>query len=208
MNMRRTLACGAAAAGITCLIAAGWIHMKAFAAQQLIEAAWQRARDGADGARPWSWADTTPIARLTINGQSFFVLEGASGRNLAFGPAHDAASVLPGEVGNSLIEAHRDTHFEVLSKVRLGDRVRVERVDGRAYEFIVTDRRVADSRKQRIALEAHSPRLTLVTCYPFDAIQPGGPLRFVVTADFIAGAGNSPPQRVAQAAASTSTRTR
>ena len=202
MNLRRTLACGAAAAGITCLIAAGWIHMKAYAAQQLIEAAWDRARAGADSARPWSWADTTPVARLTINGESFFVLEGASGRNLAFGPAHDAASVLPGDVGNSLIEAHRDTHFKVLRKVRMGDRVRVERVDGRAFEFIVTDRRVADSRKQRIALDAQAPRLTLVTCYPFDAIEPGGPLRFVVTADFIAGAGNSPPQLVARAAAS------
>jgi sortase A len=80
--------------------------------------------------------------------------------------------------------------------------VRVERVDGRAFEFIVTDRRVADSRKQRIALDSQTPRLTLVTCYPFDAIEPGGPLRFVVTADFIAGAGNSPPQLVAHAAAS------
>jgi hypothetical protein len=46
-----------------------------------------------------------------------------------------------------------------------------------------------------------APRLTLVTCYPFDAIQPGGPLRFVVTANLIAGAGISPPQRVARAAA-------
>jgi sortase (surface protein transpeptidase) len=27
------------------------------------------------------------------------------------------------------------------------------------------------------------PRLTLVTCYPFDAIEPGGPLRYVVTAE-------------------------
>jgi sortase A len=27
-----------------------------------------------------------------------------------------------------------------------------------------------------------APMLTLVTCYPFDAIVPGGPLRYVVTA--------------------------
>jgi sortase A len=26
------------------------------------------------------------------------------------------------------------------------------------------------------------PTLTLVTCYPFDAIVPGGPLRYAVTA--------------------------
>jgi sortase A len=60
---------------------------------------------------------------------------------------------------------------------------------------------VVDSRRKRIALFADAPRLTLVTCYPFDAIQPGGPLRFVVTADLIAGAGITPPQQVARAAA-------
>ena len=27
------------------------------------------------------------------------------------------------------------------------------------------------------------PTLTLVTCYPFDAINPGGPLRYVVVAE-------------------------
>ena len=27
-----------------------------------------------------------------------------------------------------------------------------------------------------------APMLTLVTCYPFDAVVPGGPLRYVVTA--------------------------
>ena len=34
-----------------------------------------------------------------------------------------------------------------------------------------------------VALDAAQPRLTLVTCYPFDAVVPGGPLRLVVTAD-------------------------
>lgn len=201
MNAKRTLACAAAAAGITCLIAAGWMQTKA-SAEDPIEAAWQRARDASDAERPLPWSDTTPVARLTVGNESFFVLDGASERNLDFGPAHDPASAVPGDVGNSVIDAHRDTHFKALRNVRMGDRIRVERVDGRVAEFIVTNRRVVDTRRQRIELDAHAPRLTLVTGYPFDAIEPGGPLRFVVTADFIAGAGNSPPQRVAQAAAS------
>jgi sortase A len=167
----------------------------------LIDAAWQRNRAGTATARPWPWADTTPVARLTVNGESFIVLEGASGRNLAFGPTHDAASVMPGDRGNSVIAAHRDTHFRALRGVLMGDRVRVERVDGQLAEFIVTNVRVADSRRERITLGANTPRLTLVTCYPFDAIQPGGPLRFVVTADLIAGAGIPPPPPVARAAA-------
>jgi sortase A len=129
------------------------------------------------------------------------VLEGSSGRNLAFGPSHDASSVLPGEPGNSVISAHRDTHFRELEHVRIGDRIRVERADGRTFVFSVTDASVVDSRTMRIALAGDAPRLTLVTCYPFDAIRPGGPLRFVVTAYSTAGAGHTPPQRVARAAA-------
>jgi sortase A len=190
------------AIGLACITAGCWIHVKAFAAQALINAAWDRTQRGAAQARPWPWADTTPVARLTFHDwKPLVVLEGSSGRNLAFAPSHDAASVLPGDAGNSVISAHRDTHFRELEHARIGDRIQVERPDGRRFVFSVTDVRVVDSRTTRIALDGDEPRLTLVTCYPFDAIRPGGPLRFVVTANWIAGAGYAPPQRVARAAA-------
>jgi sortase A len=188
--------------GIACVAGACWIHIKAMAAQVLINAAWDRTREGAQQSRPWPWADTKPIARITFHDwKTLVVLEGSSGRNLAFAPSHDAASVLPGETGNSVISAHRDTHFRELEHARRGDGIRVERADGSVFLFSVTNVRVVDSRKTRVALESDTPRLTLVTCYPFDAIQPGGPLRFVVTADLSAGAGYTPPRRVARAAA-------
>jgi sortase A len=212
------VAAGLAVVGVICLLQAAWIEVKAYAAQALIEAAWERNEHGATDAKPWPWADTTPVARLTVlerdprsvaipakyaipRGESLIVLEGASGRNLAFGPTHDAASVLPGEIGNSVISAHRDTHFRILETLSVGDRVRIQRTDRKVSYFAVTDIRVVDSRTTRIALDADRPRLTLVTCYPFDAIRPGGPLRFVVTAELIAGAGDqSPPPTVAHAA--------
>ena len=172
--------------GIGCIVGGCWIHLKAFAAQALINAAWDRAKSGEKDARPWPWADTTPIARLTFHDwKTLVVLEGSSGRNLAFAPSHDAASVLPGEIGNSIISAHRDTHFRELEHARLGDGIRVERADGKTVLFTVTDVRVVDSRQARLMLEGDEPRLTLVTCYPFDAIRPGGPLRFVVTAEAV-----------------------
>jgi sortase A len=174
-------------AGITCVSAAAWIHLKAALAQILIEAAWRRELAGSIDARPWPWADTRPSARLTIRADGkaheLMILEGSSGRNLAFGPAHDPASVMPGEAGNSVIEGHRDTHFAVLRGIRLGDTVSVDTVRRRHATFVVTSIEVIDSRRARIALDAAQPRLTLVTCYPFDAIVPGGPLRLVVTAD-------------------------
>jgi sortase A len=160
----------------------------------LIAAAWARTERGAADAQPWPWADTRPVARLALAGDTLVVLEGASGRNLAFGPTHDPASVAPGDIGNSVIAGHRDTHFGVLEKMQAGDRVRVDRPDGRSVYFAVSDVRVVDSRDTRIALDADAPRLTLVTCYPFRAINPGGPMRFVVTADLIADAGITSPR--------------
>lgn len=174
-------------AGVLCLGESAWIHTKASVAQTLIGAAWRREQAGTRRAQPWPWADTRPLAQLTFgegaDAPTFTVLEGSSGRNLAFGPAHDPASVMPGEAGNSVIEGHRDTHFSVLRDIKVGDIVHVETLESRSLRFLVTDIRVVDSRHARISLHADGARLTLVTCYPFDAVAPGGPLRWIVTAD-------------------------
>jgi sortase A len=186
----------ALAIGAAFVAEAAWIHVKAKTAQLLIGAAWRREhaslRGGAPGAAaPWPWADTRPIAKLTWGEGSaaptLMVLEGSSGRNLAFGPVHDPASVVPGALGNSVIEGHRDTHFTILRDAIAGDHLSIERLDGSRTPFVVTDVRIVDSRQTRIVLNADVARLTLVTCYPFDAVNLGGPLRWVVTAEAASG---------------------
>lgn len=188
-NWGRAAAIAALVAGIICVSEAAWIHLKASLAQALIGAAWRRELAGSRRTQPWPWADTRPLARLTIReggqAQEFMVLEGSSGRNLAFGPAHDPASVMPGEAGNSVIEGHRDTHFAALRAIKPGDTLDVDTANRHHTSFIVTNVRIVDSRRARIELRADQPRLTLVTCYPLDAVVPGGPLRLVVTADLI-----------------------
>lgn len=172
------------AVGLLCCVQAGWIHAKAGLAQLLIARAWERAQDADADARPWPWADTRPVARLQLPGDvpALYVLEGSSGRNLAFGPTHDPASVRPGEPGNSVIAGHRDTHFAVLETLRVGDRLQVELPGDRVAWFVVEGLEVVDGRRWRIGLDGPAPRLTLVTCYPFDAVDPSGPLRYMVTA--------------------------
>ncbi|HUL18568.1 MAG TPA: class GN sortase [Steroidobacteraceae bacterium] len=193
MKAVRGAAVLAALAGLGCCAQAGWIHLKAQLAQVLIGRAWERREHGERDARPWPWADTQPIAKLTLPGappRELFVLEGASGRNLAFGPAHDPASVAPGERGNSVIAGHRDTAFRALQSLHVGDRLQVERA-GRRLWFEVRDVRIVDSRRTRLALSHGRPRVTLVTCYPFASLDYGGPLRWVVTADLL----DAPPRQ-------------
>ena len=90
-----------------------YIHAKAWLAQILLEQAWNKIQQGETQVKPWPWADTWPVARLQVPSLNIdlFILAGDSARNLAFGPGHNFASAQPGEVGNSIISAHRDTHF-------------------------------------------------------------------------------------------------
>ena len=182
-------ACAALAAAV--FAAALWhggqglyIHAKAMLAQVLIRGAWAETRAGGTAVKPWSWADTAPVARLIApgHGVDVIVLAGGSGRTLAFGPGHVSGTALPGAPGRSLIGGHRDTHFRFLEDLRIDDTLVIERRDGRRLRFSVVDMRVVDARRHGLILDQDEPLLTLVTCYPFDDWQPGGPLRYVVTA--------------------------
>ncbi len=164
-----------------------YIPAKAWFAQELMQRAWRRAADGELRTPPWPWADTWPVARLTAKAGDveLIVLAGDSGRTLAFGPGHLSISAAPGETGNSIIAGHRDTHFAFLKHLRVEENIRVELPDGRAHLFIVESLDVVDARRGSLVLDSDEPMLTLVTCYPFDAIDPGGPLRYVVTASMV-----------------------
>ncbi len=161
-----------------------YIPAKAWLAQELMQRAWNRVSEGEHRAVPWPWADTYPVARLTSGSRDIdlIVLAGGSGRTLAFGPGHLSASALPGERGNTIIAGHRDTHFNFLRDVEDGELLGVELPDGgrHVYEVIGVD--IVDSRRGSLLLDTDMPMLTLVTCYPFDARESGGPLRYVVTA--------------------------
>nr|MBA3775149.1 class D sortase [Betaproteobacteria bacterium] len=111
------------------------------------------------------------------------VLAGASGRTLAFGPGHLDGSALPGEPGNAILTAHRDTHFRFLQHVTVGDPIAIESPRGGRRHFRVREMRIVDQSELTFARDTRVPTLTLVTCYPFDAINPGGPLRYVVIAE-------------------------
>ena len=169
----------------------GWLHAKAALAQLLLARSWAAAVAG-QAPLPWPGADTRPVARLQFArlGIDQIVLAGDSGRTLAFGPGWAESSAPPGAVGTTVISAHRDTHFAFLRALREGDRLLLEGMRGEET-FVVSAREVVDSRTQRIAIGGDARRLLLVTCWPFDALRAGGPMRYVVTAE---PAGHATPQ--------------
>ncbi len=176
---------------VTCIAAGLWqlgqgiyIHAKARLAQYLIADAWNKTLAGQRAVKPWPWADTWPVARIiaTASGEQHYVLAGADGRAIAFGPGHMHGTPLPGTAGNSVIGGHRDTHFAFLRDLKPGNDIIVQRADGVLRRYRVSDMRVVDKSAVHVAGNTGATRLTLVTCWPFDALRAGGPQRYVVTA--------------------------
>ena len=162
-----------------------WIHGKAWLAQQLVKHAWAETLAGGHPVRPWPWADTWPVAKLTVEGidVEYYILSGATGNALAFGPGHYQGTALPGTGETSVIAGHRDTQFRFLENIAVGDLLLIENSEGKTIHYRVSDKAIFDSRLQKMDMEdANINQIKLVTCYPFNAINPGGPLRMVVTA--------------------------
>ena len=169
---------------------AGYIHAKARLAQVLLGQAWAATLEGGGPQRPWPWADTAPVARLQVPalGVDLFVLAGASGRTLAFGPGHLDGTAAPGAPGHSVVSGHRDTHFRFLQDLAPGMEIRVQNTDGRWQSYRAGEGQVIDARNARFEVASDRPALSLVTCWPFDAIEAGGPLRYLVFAEAAGGA--------------------
>ncbi len=167
------------------LVTASWIAIKASLAQQLIEQAWLSTNSQSDIRKPWPWADTWPIAKLNHKEHSYYVLAGASGNALAFGPGHLTGSALPNQQGTSIIAGHRDTHFAFLEALKVGGKLQLtsyvnDAITEQSYEIEQIE--IKDSRTDAITAGAGHHELVLVTCYPFDQLRAGGPLRYVVRA--------------------------
>ncbi len=166
-------------------IDATYMHAKAKLAQILIERSWHK---GQLGTRPWPWADTWPVAKITAPSVELeaWVLAGASGHALSFGPGMADGSVAIGEPGVTMIAGHRDTSFQPLQYLVIGDSISLENDSGQSFHYRITGISIADARYSAIATQTTDATLILVTCYPFNALTAGGPLRYVVQAKLVA----------------------
>jgi sortase A len=159
-----------------------YLLAKAQLAQYLIADAWQQTLKDGQNHKPWSWADTHPVAKLsfpTID-ETTYVLEGASGRNMAFGPSRTIKSGMPGQKISTIISAHNDSHFSFLGQIKIEDTIEIETLEG-FFSYQVKDIRIVDSSKHEIAINP-TDELILTTCYPFNALQTGGKMRYQVIA--------------------------
>jgi sortase A len=163
-----------------------YIHAKALLAQILLERAFDETVATGHPTKPWSWADTWPVARIEVKriGASAIVLSGSSGQALAFGPGHVELTPDAGERGVAVYSAHRDTHFKFLQNVAVGDEIDVTRSDGKTFRYRADSTSVVRFDASGIDPLADGYQLVLSTCWPFDALT-SGPDRYLLHATMI-----------------------
>ena len=173
-------------AGLILFGQGAYIHAKALLAQVLLERAFTATIATGRDTKPWSWADTWPVARIEVKriGASAIVLAGSSGRALAFGPGHVELTANAGERGVAVYSAHRDTHFRFLKEVKIGDEIDVTRRDGTVFRYRADSHSVVRFDQFGIDPLGSGYELVLSTCWPFEAVTPG-PDRYILHATLI-----------------------
>jgi sortase A len=163
-----------------------YIHAKALLAQILLQRAFAETIATGHLTKPWSWADTWPVARIEVKriDASAIVLAGSSGQALAFGPGHVELTPDAGERGVAVYSAHRDTHFRFLRDVAIGDEIDVTRSDGRTFRYRADATSVVRFDASGIDPLSRNYELVLSTCWPFDALT-SGPDRYLLHATLI-----------------------
>jgi sortase A len=118
-----------------------------------------------------------------------YVVEGDDSSDLRRGPGHLPGTAMPGDDGNCVIAAHRDTHFRVLKDIHKGDDIIVQTSRGQ-FLYRVANTQIVQPTNTAALKPTQDAELKLITCYPFYYVG-SAPKRFVVEAQ-LAGSVSGP----------------
>lgn len=114
---------------------------------------------------------------------SVMVREGVDSETLRKAAGHLPSSALPGDPGNFVVLAHRDTFFRPLRDIARGASIRV-RTNRGSFDYEVASIEVVSPEWSLRFGKSSAPEITLVTCFPFGYLGPA-PRRFIVRARLI-----------------------
>ncbi len=171
------------ALGVSLLCYVGSQYAQMYLQQRQLAERWQQQQhDGAQAADKTGTGADDNLIRLVIPkiDLTSFVVEGTKHHDLLIGPGHMVNTAEPGEVGNAVISAHRDTFFRHIHELEKGDQIFVDR-GGKRMVYKVTAKKIVDPDDIGVVSPTKDPELTLITCYPTYYIGPA-PKRLVVSA--------------------------
>lgn len=189
------------AVGLALLIYVGMQYVSMYSQQRRLAREWER-QNSAQAESPLQTASVEDqLTRLSIPRINLdaVVVEGTSRKQLAIAPGHLEHTSYPGEAGNTVISAHRDTFFRHIYELQKGDDIVVRR-NGKVYHYEVTGKKIVDPDDMAVVHPSKDAQLTLLTCYPTYYIGPA-PERLVIFSKLVEpAAAQSAPKAVAVSA--------
>jgi len=160
-----------------------------YSGQQALHRQWQQQQSSSAAnslAAPVAKHDGLTRVSIPKIDLDVIVVEGTNHKALRLGPGHLKGTPAPGEAGNSVISAHRDTFFRHIYELNDGDEIQVRR-DGHTFTFQVTGKKIVTPNDLSVLKKTSDTRLTLITCYPVYYIGPA-PKRLVVFSKLVGNA--------------------
>jgi sortase A len=175
-------------AGIAILSYTGFQYGAMLFEQRRLEARWlQQQRIAPIGdQRTRAALHQIGLTRISIPSVNFgaVVVEGTDLYSMMIGPGHLIGTAEPGEPGNAVVIAHRDTFFRKLTNLNPGDQILIAR-DGQVFTYAVEGLKIVKANDRSVAAPTGDNRLTLITCDP--AYYPGpAPQRLIVVSKLVA----------------------
>ena len=112
------------------------------------------------------------------------IYQGTDDNSLKKGVGHFIGSVMPGAQDNSVLSGHRDSVFEHIGSLKLGELLVVNTASG-SFTYKIVKFRIVGANDRTVIVPTPNAVLTLTTCYPFIFFG-NAPKRFIVTSDLVA----------------------
>lgn len=164
------------------LIYVAWAYFAMWHEQRKLAREWDAHRISTP-AHPQIVNDGLVRVIIPKAGVDAIVVDGITRKQLAVGPGHMPATPMPGETGNAVISAHRDTFFRKIGDLRKGDDVIVRR-NGEIFHFGVDHKLIVLPSDLSVLKPTKDTELTLITCYPTYFIGPA-PERLIVVSKLV-----------------------
>ncbi|MDB2361696.1 class D sortase [Amylibacter sp.] len=167
------LGCCLVVIGLIGIAKASMQPIKAIIGQHYLEVAWKESLKANKLSKPWRSADFYMIGELTVPklNISRVILNNASGEAMAWGIGRVNSVQFSKNRKPIILAGHRDSHMQFMSKLSVGDKVKL----------IMSDKIL----KPELAISAQNTDneiLILTTCWPFNSQKPGSE-RYIVTAE-------------------------
>ena len=167
------------AAGIVALGYAGYVIADTHEYQAVEQSKFESVSPS-EGSHPAIVGNVIGEVKVPRLALSAVFVQGDSPRILRHAVGHVSDTALPGEEGNVVLTAHRDSFFRPLRNIRQGDAITIETLAGE-FDYQVDWTQVVSPSDVQVLEPSGENTLTLVTCFPFYYVGPA-PKRFIVRA--------------------------